>query len=58
MTGNIIYIHIETLMLLNMPKNLEICIIEVVNYRKIDVETESKNKKPGGLVKVGWTRNK
>ena len=36
-----------------MPKNLEICIVEVINYRKIDVETESKkikNKKPGGLV--------
>ena len=33
------YIHIQTVMLLNMPKTWKICIIEVINYGKIDVET-------------------
>ena len=27
-------------MLLHMHKNLEICIIEVINYSKIDIETQ------------------
>ena len=58
------YIHMQTVMLLNMHKKLENMhiVIEALNYSKIDVETQfKKNKRPGGLVKFlkeGWTRNR
>ena len=32
--------HMQIVMLLNVHKNLEICVIAVINYRKIDAETQ------------------
>ena len=37
MTGNIN----SNAITVNMYKNLEICIIEIINYSKIDIETQS-----------------